>query len=82
MILITRPEQDISKHTTSDDLTLQPFYDGSSGWIAFSQLEMERKVIVNFNTDYSTDMYQQQNDLPEDLSPHTLLSLVSNRSNT
>ena len=77
MIPITRPEQDTCEHTTSDDLTQQPLCDGSSGQIALSQPEMEMRVIVNFNTEYATELYQQQIYLPEDLSPLTLPSLVS-----
>ena len=77
MIPITRPEQDTCEHTTSDDLTQQSLYDDSSGQIALSQLEMEMWVIVNFNIEYSINLYQQQIYLPEDLSPLTLPSLVS-----
>ena len=76
------PEQETCGHTTSDVLAPQPLHDGSSGQNVFSQLEMKTQVIVNFNTECSTDLYRQQSDLPEDLSPPTLVFLVSNHSNT
>ena len=82
MIPITRPEQEDTCEHASDDLTLQPLYDGSSGWIAFSQPKIETQGFVNFNTEYYTDLYQQQSDLQENLSPHKLSSLVSKHSNT
>ena len=66
--------------TMSDDLIQQLFYNGSVGHIALSQLEMKTQVIVNFNTEYSTDLYQEQSNPSEDLSPPTLPSLVSNHS--
>ena len=77
MMPITTAEQDSCDHMTSDGLTQQPLYDGSSGHIALSHLEMEMRVIVNFSTEYSTDLYQQQINIPEDPSPLTLPSLVS-----
>ena len=77
MIPVTTAEQDSCDHITSDGLTQQLLYDGSSGQVALSQLEMEMRVIVNFNTEYSTDLYQQQITLPEDPSPLSLPSLVS-----
>ena len=64
---------------TSDDLAQQPLYDGS-GQVAFSQLEMETQVIINFNTEYFSDVYQQQSDLPEHSSLPELPSLVSNHT--
>ena len=45
-------------------------------YIALNQLEMETQVIVNFNTEYSVDLYRQQIDLPEDLTPLILLHSV------
>ena len=77
VIPITTAEQDSCEHSTSDDLTQQHLYDGSSGQIAFSQLEIEMQVIINFNTEYSTELYQQWSDLLEDFSSPTLSSLVS-----
>ena len=77
MIPITTAEQDSCDHMTSDGLTQQPLYDGSSGQITLSQLEIEMQVIVNFNMGYSTDLYQQQINLPEDPSPLTSPPLVS-----
>ena len=76
MIPITTAEQDSCDHMTSDGLT-QPLYDGSSGQITLSQLKMEMRVIGNFNTEYSTDLYQQQINLLEDPSPLTSPPLVS-----
>ena len=80
MIPITPPEQDTCEHTTSDDLIQQLFYDGSIGHIAHRQPKMETWVVVNVNTEFSTDLHQQQIDLPNDLSPPILPSLVSNHS--
>ena len=80
VILITRPEQDTCEHMTPDDLVQQPLYDDSSGQVAFSQLEMETQVIINFNTEYFSDVYQQHSDLPEDSSLPALPSLVSNHT--
>ena len=77
MILITTPEQDTCEHITSDDLIQQPLYDGSSGQIPLSQLEDKTWIILNFNAEYSTERYQQQNNSPKDLLPATLPSLVS-----
>ena len=80
VIPITTAEQDSCEHSTSDELTQQPLYDGSSGQIAFSQPKIEMRVIINFNTEYSTELYQQWSDLLEDFSSHMLPSLVSSWS--
>ena len=77
MIPITTAEQDSCDHMMSDGLAQQPLYDGSSGQITLSQLEIEMRVIVNFNMGYSTDLYQQQINFPEDSSPLTSPPLVS-----
>ena len=77
MIPITTPEQDTCEHITSDDLIQQPLYDGSSGQISLSQLENKTWITVNFNTEYSTEWYQQQSDSPKDFLPPTLPSLVN-----
>ena len=82
VIPITTAEQDSCEHSTSDDFTQQHLYDGSycSGQIAFSQLEIEMWVIINFNAENSTEFYQQWRDLLEDFSSPTLPSLVSSWS--
>ena len=49
--------------------------------VQLSQLEMETYAIVRFNVELSTDVvYQQQSNLPGDLLPSSMASLVCNYS--